>query len=79
MNEEKPKWRRSDVISTTTLLTLAVWIWYAAGKVSKWDMVSDIKKGNDALDTRITVVETYLSDMRDDLKYIRRQVKRDEK
>lgn len=70
-------WRRSDIISISTLFVVLGWVWFASAKVAKWDVVCDPKKGNDVLDTRVTVVETYLFDMKDDLKYIRHHMSQD--
>ena len=30
-------WRRSDIISVATLLTVAGWIWVASSKNTQWD------------------------------------------
>lgn len=72
------KWRRSDALSITTLLTVLGWIVWVSVHVDHWNVVDDGRKGNEALNDRVTVIEakqeTYhdqemriLSDIRRDL------------
>lgn len=60
-------WRRSETISISTILVVAGWIWYTSAKVTIYNVVSDPRKGNDALDTRMTVVETHIKDKDDEI------------
>lgn len=73
-------WRRSDIISGLTFLCVLIgWIWLANTKVNKWDscesVVNDRLKGNESLDRRVTIVETNVLEMMEDVKYIRRHMK----
>lgn len=61
------KWRRSEWISITTLVMVAGWIWWASAKVNAWDVVSDPQIGNNALGTRVTRLETHISDKDDQI------------
>ena len=62
MTDERHKWRRSEWISISTLLMVGGWIWWASAKATVWDgdieRGRDPKKGFDALDTRVTIIET---------------------
>lgn len=73
-------WRRSESISVMTFLCVIVgWIWLANTKVNRWDsceaVVRDPIRGNDALDKRLTVTETNMTELMEDVKYIRRHMK----
>lgn len=72
-------WRRSEIISLGTLLTVAGWIWYASGKVTKWDVVEDMNKGNDALDRRVTIIETHIQDNDAEMLRLLRDIRRNVK
>ena len=64
-------WRRSEWLSVGTLVMVAGWIWWASSRVSAWDQVDtvvcDAHKGNDALNDRVTTLETHISDRDDEI------------
>jgi hypothetical protein len=55
------RWRRSDLISIGTILTVIGWIWFASAQTEKWDGVTDEVRnehtGIAAHETRIAVLE----------------------
>lgn len=61
------RWRRSEYISIGTVVMVAGWIWYASAKVQTYDVVCDPNKGNDALDRRMTTMETHVRDKDDEI------------
>jgi len=69
-------WRKSDMISVATLVTLISWIWWASSKVSAWDgTVTELKTIQPVVEEhskQLAVISESLSDMKDDLRYLRR-------
>jgi hypothetical protein len=76
---EVHRWRRSDTISLSTLIVLAGWIWYASAKASAWDeTVQTVNQMNPKVEThgqQLSAIEATLSDMKEDVTYIRRHMK----
>ena len=60
-------WRRSEWISFSTFCTVILWIIWSSQRVKTWDIVSDPKKGNDALDNRVTILETHTADQYEEI------------
>lgn len=71
------RWRRSEYMSSATLLIVAGWIWWASARVDRWDMVIDPVKGNDALHSRVTIIETTMKDKQDAEMRILMDIRRD--
>lgn len=78
-------WRRSELLSAATLLTVAGWIWYASSKNTEWDQtqtdltelkprVASVEKREDELEARSQAQMTYIIK---ELDSINRKVGRD--
>lgn len=69
-------WRRSELISLGTLLTLASWIWWASAKANAWDetalIVKEMKPTQDDHSKVLAVLVANVGDIKDDLRYLRR-------
>jgi len=51
-------WRRSELISGGTLIVVLGWVWWFAQRAKAWDVVTDAKMGNVALNDRVSTLET---------------------
>lgn len=69
-------WRRSEMISFTTFITVISWIWWASGKVNAWDMaqkqIQEVVPTVEEHGKELAVIESSLNDIKDDVRWIRR-------
>lgn len=69
-------WRRSEWISIGTLLTLALYIWWAGVKTNSWDeaviAIKEMKPTVDEHSKELAVLIANVGDIKDDLRYLRR-------
>lgn len=70
-------WRRSEFIAITgPIVTILLWVWFASARANTWDGTSEKVAKLEPIvaeqGKQLAVLVDAVSDMRDDVRYIRR-------